>query len=151
MIFLLKITVNTYAYYIVARSGKYLYKPTMDQTCCPMYTIRCEVLKFQLRKSHKKVLKRVNKFLIDGVRPDPGEDLEGEEEGTVPSRHTQQPASSKADSQATSTQGAGPSRHTQQPASSKADSQAPSTQGADSTSTPESKSDRHMPKKGKKT
>jgi len=149
MIFLLKISVNTCAYYIVARSGKYLYKPTMDQTCCPMYTIRCEALKFQLRKSHKKVLKRVNKFLIDGVRPDPGEDLEGE--GTGSSRHTQQPASSKADSQAPSTQGAGPSRHTQQPASSMADSQATSMQGASSTGTPESKSDRHMPKKGKKT
>ena len=23
------------------RSGKYLYKPKMDQTCCPQYTIRC--------------------------------------------------------------------------------------------------------------
>lgn len=23
------------------RSGRYCYKPTMDQSCCPMYTIRC--------------------------------------------------------------------------------------------------------------
>ncbi|XP_053397101.1 arginyl-tRNA--protein transferase 1-like isoform X2 [Mercenaria mercenaria] len=51
------------------RSGKYCYKPTMNVTCCPMYTIRCEALKFKLRKSHKKVLKKVNKYLIEGIQP----------------------------------------------------------------------------------
>ena len=25
------------------RSGSYCYKPMMDQTCCPAYTIRCNV------------------------------------------------------------------------------------------------------------
>lgn len=34
-----------------------------------MYTIRCEALKFKLRKSHKKVLKKVNKYLIEGIKP----------------------------------------------------------------------------------
>ncbi|KAL4233849.1 Arginyl-tRNA--protein transferase 1 [Mactra antiquata] len=51
------------------RSGKYCYKPTMDVTCCPMYTIRCEALNFKLRKSHKKVIKKMNKYLIEGVKP----------------------------------------------------------------------------------
>ncbi|KAH3735726.1 hypothetical protein DPMN_042261 [Dreissena polymorpha] len=51
------------------RSGKYCYKPTMKQTCCPLYTIRCEVLNFKLRKSQKKVLKKVNKYLIEGIKP----------------------------------------------------------------------------------
>ncbi|XP_026725761.1 arginyl-tRNA--protein transferase 1 [Trichoplusia ni] len=46
------------------RSGKYCYKPTMDVTCCPMYTIRCRALQFKTSKSQKKVLKRVNKYLL---------------------------------------------------------------------------------------
>ncbi|CAG5125688.1 unnamed protein product [Candidula unifasciata] len=51
------------------RSGMYCYKPTMNLTCCPQYTIRCHPLEFKLNKSHKKVIKRVNKFLISGVKP----------------------------------------------------------------------------------
>ncbi|XP_076444950.1 arginyl-tRNA--protein transferase 1-like [Babylonia areolata] len=51
------------------RSGKYCYKPTMNATCCPMYTIRCDALRFRLSKSHKKVLKRVNRYLITGEKP----------------------------------------------------------------------------------
>ncbi|XP_059052630.1 arginyl-tRNA--protein transferase 1 [Achroia grisella] len=46
------------------RSGKYCYKPTMDVTCCPMYTIRCKALEFKATKSQKKVLKRFNKYLL---------------------------------------------------------------------------------------
>ncbi|XP_069844300.1 arginyl-tRNA--protein transferase 1 isoform X8 [Dipodomys merriami] len=48
------------------RSGKYVYKPVMNQTCCPQYTIRCHPLKFQPSKSHKKVLKKMLKFLVKG-------------------------------------------------------------------------------------
>ncbi|KAM3835086.1 arginyl-tRNA--protein transferase 1 isoform 2-T2 [Vipera latastei] len=48
------------------RSGKYVYKPTMNRTCCPQYTIRCQALHFQPSKSHKKVLKKMLKFLIKG-------------------------------------------------------------------------------------
>ncbi|NP_001389577.1 arginyl-tRNA--protein transferase 1 isoform 12 [Mus musculus] len=38
----------------------------MDQTCCPQYTIRCHPLQFQPSKSHKKVLKKMLKFLAKG-------------------------------------------------------------------------------------
>ncbi|XP_016062632.1 PREDICTED: arginyl-tRNA--protein transferase 1 isoform X2 [Miniopterus natalensis] len=48
------------------RSGKYVYKPVMNQTCCPQYTIRCRSLQFQPSKSHKKVLKKMLKFLANG-------------------------------------------------------------------------------------
>lgn len=52
------------------RSGRYCYKPTMQVTCCPMYTIKCAALEFKLTKSQKKVLKRVHKFLVHGdVKP----------------------------------------------------------------------------------
>uniref|UniRef100_A0A182SNG7 Arginyl-tRNA--protein transferase 1 n=1 Tax=Anopheles maculatus TaxID=74869 RepID=A0A182SNG7_9DIPT len=58
------------------RSGCYCYKPMMDATCCPSYTIKCDALNFKLNKSHKKILKRVHKFLRDGKR-------EPTEQGTV--------------------------------------------------------------------
>ncbi len=51
------------------RSGKYVYKPVMDKTCCPQYAIKCDVLNFKLNKSHKKVIKKVNKYLNTGVKP----------------------------------------------------------------------------------
>ncbi|XP_036163582.1 arginyl-tRNA--protein transferase 1 isoform X8 [Myotis myotis] len=38
----------------------------MNQTCCPQYTIRCRSLQFQPSKSHKKVLKKMLKFLAKG-------------------------------------------------------------------------------------
>lgn len=49
----------------------YCYKPTMDKTCCPQYTIRCDTSQVKLTKSQKKVLKHVNKCLnldLDGQR-----------------------------------------------------------------------------------
>ncbi|XP_033741171.1 arginyl-tRNA--protein transferase 1-like isoform X2 [Pecten maximus] len=49
------------------RSGKYCYKPTMNKTCCPHYTIKMEAPNFKLNKSHKKILKQMNKYLIYGT------------------------------------------------------------------------------------
>ncbi|XP_037824613.1 arginyl-tRNA--protein transferase 1-like isoform X2 [Lucilia sericata] len=50
------------------RSGHYCYKQDNTTTCCPCYTIKCDALEFKLSKSHKKVLKRMNRFLRDGKR-----------------------------------------------------------------------------------
>ncbi|XP_062555478.1 arginyl-tRNA--protein transferase 1 isoform X2 [Armigeres subalbatus] len=50
------------------RSGCYCYKPDMQKTCCPSYTIKCDAEAFRLNKSHKKIIKRVNKFLKDGLK-----------------------------------------------------------------------------------
>uniref|UniRef100_A0A8C5I348 Arginyl-tRNA--protein transferase 1 n=1 Tax=Gouania willdenowi TaxID=441366 RepID=A0A8C5I348_GOUWI len=58
------------------RSGKYVYKPILKETCCPQYTIRCHALKFQPTKSHKKTLKKMNKFLSKGELPKGKEDGE---------------------------------------------------------------------------
>ncbi|XP_050501381.1 arginyl-tRNA--protein transferase 1 isoform X2 [Diabrotica virgifera virgifera] len=49
------------------RSGKYCYKSIMDQTCCPLYTIRCDVVNFNISKSQKKNIKKINKYLKDGI------------------------------------------------------------------------------------
>ncbi|XP_067908951.1 arginyl-tRNA--protein transferase 1 isoform X4 [Heterodontus francisci] len=48
------------------RSGMYVYKPTMDRTCCPQYAIRCHILDFKPSKSSKKVFKKMTRFLSKG-------------------------------------------------------------------------------------
>ncbi|KAL3997500.1 Arginine-tRNA-protein transferase C terminus family protein [Acanthocheilonema viteae] len=51
------------------RSGKYLYKPMIANTCCPQYTIRLDVSNFRLSKAQKRVLRRMNDFLQKDIRP----------------------------------------------------------------------------------
>jgi len=46
------------------RSGKYCYKPTMKETCCPQYEIKCDVNQIKLSKSQKKVIRRMKNFLL---------------------------------------------------------------------------------------
>ena len=48
------------------RSGKYCYKPIMNRTCCPLYTIKCDATGFQLSKSQKVVMKKFNRYLEFG-------------------------------------------------------------------------------------
>jgi arginyl-tRNA---protein transferase len=50
------------------RSGQYCYVPKNKDTCCPMYTIKCDAMNFKLNNSHKKIVKRINKFLRDGIK-----------------------------------------------------------------------------------
>lgn len=50
------------------RSGQYCYLPNNSTTCCPMYTIKCDAVNFKLSRSHKKIIKKMNKFLRDGTR-----------------------------------------------------------------------------------
>ncbi|CAK9828360.1 Arginyl-tRNA--protein transferase 1 [Anthophora retusa] len=52
------------------RCGTYCYKSSMNETCCPLYTIRCEALQFKISKSQKKVLKRMAKFLRNELQED---------------------------------------------------------------------------------
>lgn len=75
------------------RSGSYCYKPIMDVTCCPSYTIKCDALNFRLNKSHKKIIKRMNKFLRDGKRePDEEENPESFSEiGALSHEHIETP------------------------------------------------------------
>ncbi|XP_069395124.1 arginyl-tRNA--protein transferase 1 isoform X3 [Paralichthys olivaceus] len=65
------------------RSGKYVYKPIMNKTCCPQYTIRCHALKFQPSKSHKKILKKMSKFISNGELPTGQDDARPQEPSTV--------------------------------------------------------------------
>ena len=58
----------------------------MTKTCCPQYPIRCDTSAFKLNKSHKKIIKKVNRFLITGVRS--GE-KDGSEDGHDRTDHEQ--------------------------------------------------------------
>ncbi|CAN4109353.1 unnamed protein product [Withania somnifera] len=48
------------------RSGCFLYKPEMEKTCCPSYTIRLKASDFVPSKEQRRVLKRMQRFL-DGT------------------------------------------------------------------------------------
>eukprot|EP01018_Ginkgo_biloba_P034162 Gb_29273 [translate_table: standard] len=48
------------------RSGRFLYKPEMEWTCCPQYTIRLEVDRFVPSKEQTRVYRRMQRFL-DGT------------------------------------------------------------------------------------
>ena len=68
------------------RSGKYMYKPVMNRTCCPLYAIRCEALRFEPSKSQRRVANRMRAFLLHGKEralktTDEEKELKGKEKG----------------------------------------------------------------------
>ncbi|KAI7889687.1 arginine-tRNA-protein transferase [Mucor mucedo] len=50
------------------RSGKYLYKPDLEKSCCPQYTIRLDATKFNMTKNQKKVLHKFNRYVIGNCK-----------------------------------------------------------------------------------
>ncbi|GMJ14461.1 arginine-tRNA protein transferase 1, DELAYED LEAF SENESCENCE 1 [Hibiscus trionum] len=63
------ITVNDYQDLLDCgwrRSGCFLYKPEMERTCCPSYTIRLKASDFVPSKDQLRVYRRMNRFL-DGT------------------------------------------------------------------------------------
>jgi hypothetical protein len=69
----------------------------MDKTCCPLYTIRCDTLNFQLRKSQKGTLKRVKNFLEKNELPNKSinKSREAEAKGSVGKSNDQNNNSTK--------------------------------------------------------
>ncbi|KAF9599152.1 hypothetical protein IFM89_035431 [Coptis chinensis] len=54
------------------RSGSFLYKPEMERTCCPSYTIRLKAGDFAPSKEQLRVSRRMQRFLdgtFDGKKP----------------------------------------------------------------------------------
>ncbi|WOL14952.1 arginyl-tRNA--protein transferase 2-like isoform X1 [Canna indica] len=47
------------------RSGSYLYKPEMNRTCCPSYTIRLKASDFYPSKDQARIYKKMQRFLDD--------------------------------------------------------------------------------------
>ncbi|KAF8607924.1 hypothetical protein BDV93DRAFT_519911 [Ceratobasidium sp. AG-I] len=48
------------------RSGDYLYKPNLKDSCCPQYTIKLDALSFKISKNQRKALNKWNRYLIHG-------------------------------------------------------------------------------------
>ncbi|KAJ4481419.1 arginine-tRNA-protein transferase [Lentinula edodes] len=48
------------------RSGRFCYKPHLRSSCCPLYTIKLDVLCFESSKHHKKLVNRWNTFIQRG-------------------------------------------------------------------------------------
>ena len=66
------------------RCGDYYYKPNVAKNCCKLFTIRLDVTKYEMRKSHKRALKKWNKFLAgEDVKNEPEESKEKEEKEKV--------------------------------------------------------------------
>lgn len=48
------------------RSGQYCYKPDLRKSCCPQYTIRLDALQFKVGRSHRKLVHRWNRYVLQG-------------------------------------------------------------------------------------
>ncbi|KAJ3758513.1 arginine-tRNA-protein transferase [Lentinula raphanica] len=48
------------------KDGSFCYKPHLRSSCCPLYTIKLDVLSFKPSKHHKKIINRWNKFIQHG-------------------------------------------------------------------------------------
>lgn len=49
------------------RSGSFLYKPDMERTCCPSYTIRLRADDFVPSKEQLRVSKRMQRYCYDCI------------------------------------------------------------------------------------
>ncbi|XP_006654483.2 arginyl-tRNA--protein transferase 2-like isoform X2 [Oryza brachyantha] len=54
------------------RSGCFLYKPEMERTCCPQYTIRLKASDFICSKEQGRVIKKMQRFLDGELDPQIG-------------------------------------------------------------------------------
>jgi len=67
------------------RSGRYVYKPCMAKTCCPLYTIRCKAGQYQPTKSQRKVVKKVQNYVKNGKKSKDGDLVTNQSDGVVSS------------------------------------------------------------------
>jgi len=79
----------------------------MKVTCCPHYTIKCDAPNFKLSKSHKKILKQVNRYLIHGIKKGDSDhkeedkgNPEAKDEGKMEASSDQEPSKTNITSEA---------------------------------------------------
>ncbi|KAI8086376.1 arginine-tRNA-protein transferase-like protein 1 [Halteromyces radiatus] len=70
------------------RSGKYLYKPDLRQSCCPQYTIRLDATKFKATKSQRKILHKFNRFIHGEWNPHQSSTTHSSESKKPPKKST---------------------------------------------------------------
>ncbi|KAM1020227.1 hypothetical protein ACFX13_042228 [Malus domestica] len=79
------------------RSGCFLYKPEMERTCCPAYTIRLRVDDFVPSKEQVRVSRRMQRFLEGTLEcKKPGESIENPNASKDTCSHTHLEVSSSA-------------------------------------------------------
>ena len=64
-----RMTCQDYQYLVdrgFQRSGRFVYRPYMKQTCCPQYVFRTDITKFRQSKQHRATVKKMNKYLVEG-------------------------------------------------------------------------------------
>ena len=64
------------------RSGKFVYRPFMKETCCPQYVFRTDVTKFRLSKQQRATIRKMHGFLAEGRSSATREDGEQTERGS---------------------------------------------------------------------
>ncbi|KAF8307223.1 hypothetical protein DL93DRAFT_2143355 [Clavulina sp. PMI_390] len=53
------------------RSGTYMYKPDLKQSCCPQYTIRLDALKFKPSAKERKMVRKFNRYILGDLFIEP--------------------------------------------------------------------------------
>ena len=48
------------------RSGKFVYRPFMKETCCPQYVFRTDATKFRLSKQQRATIRKMHRYLVQG-------------------------------------------------------------------------------------
>ena len=95
-----KLSVSTYQDLIDRgwrRSGSFLYRPNMKESCCCLYTIRLDATSFNASKSQRKLLRRWKSFLagerassdINGMSEDSSHDHGMDHRSRDPTDHDQ--------------------------------------------------------------
>lgn len=79
------------------RSGSWVYKPALDTTCCPPYTIRLDAARFAPNKAQRRVERRMNLYLDRRMTED-GTILDGEDEGRDEDRGRRAAAADESES-----------------------------------------------------
>ena len=76
------------------RSGKFVYRPIMKETCCPQYVFRTDVTNFKPNKSQRYAMRKFKRFLMEGrpgvVEPKTDHDTCNREEVPPPEASTTQ-------------------------------------------------------------
>jgi arginine-tRNA-protein transferase len=68
------------------RSGKFVYLPVNNLTCCPQFVMRLDSATFKISKQQRRVVRRLNEYLVNGlpdgaeeqpIQPPPQETMDG--------------------------------------------------------------------------
>ena len=56
------------------RSGRFIYRAFMRETCCPQYVFRTDATKFRLSKQQRATIRKMNRYLLQGEASGAGEE-----------------------------------------------------------------------------